>query len=44
MDERSPAGRPVAGGGVRRAVIGTGVGLLAGVLLGLVLPRDPERG
>ena len=34
--------RPVAAGGWRRAVTGAAVGVAAGLLLGLVLPRDAE--
>jgi hypothetical protein len=34
--------RPVAAGGWRRAVTGAAVGVTAGLLLGLVLPRDDE--
>jgi hypothetical protein len=34
--------RPVAAGGWRRAVTGAAVGVAAGLLLGLVLPRDGE--
>ena len=34
--------RPVAAGGWRRAVTGAAVGVAAGLLLGLVLPRDDE--
>jgi hypothetical protein len=37
--------RPVAPGGWRRAAIGFGIGLAAGVVVALVLPRDdgPRR-
>jgi hypothetical protein len=34
--------RHVAAGGWRRAVTGAAVGVAAGLLLGLVLPRDDE--
>jgi hypothetical protein len=39
------AERPVAPGGWRRALIGFGIGVAAGVLVALVLPRDdgPRR-
>jgi hypothetical protein len=37
-----PATPPVAAGGWRRAVTGAAVGVAAGLLLGLVLPRDDE--
>lgn len=42
--EADPArhARPVAAGGWRRAVTGAAVGLAAGLLLGLVLPRDGD--
>ena len=44
--EADPArhARPVAAGGWRRAITGAVVGLAAGLLLGLVLPRDDEPG
>lgn len=37
------SGRVVAPGGVRRALVGFGVGLLAGALVALVSPRDGWR-
>ncbi|MCC5948617.1 MAG: hypothetical protein JJT89_09200 [Nitriliruptoraceae bacterium] len=42
---RTPSGRPVAAGGWRRMLIGLLLGILAGALVALVLPRDdgPRR-
>jgi hypothetical protein len=43
--ELEPASRHVAAGGWRRAVVGLVVGLAAGALVALVVPRDegPRR-